>query len=709
MTDARSIRPAVSRTTPATPLVISTPEIAELAGVRRPVVTTWRRRHPSFPDPVGGDSSRPLFDPSEVADWLVTTGRAERDQIEPDLRLYALAGLGAAFSGRELIELATALICLRHLDDDEPLADGTDDVAGLTERAASVDPGDELLFSEVERLPGDAGWLAAAVDDLVEAAWGCRTAVERLMGVRNRINAAGIDTEGVTPELARLSAELSGARERARVAGPLCVTDLAAGCGDLLAAVARTLGDDYDVMCTAAAADPFLARLVRRRLVVHGIPSIDIDVRVGDDLPDDSGDPDAIVTRIPYAAGEDRAPTEVLDTVDDISLRLRPGRAAVVLGPADVLVGELRPYSPEERHRAALLTSNTVEAVVRLPGGLAPFRPGYEMGLWVLTPAYESRWRGRVLVADIADRELTGEVVDALVQDVVTWRRAGYRPDAHTRVHAVQVDVRALVEPPRALTAHRRLSAREVDATGAARVASMTRFEAELDRLGAEATAVRRPVRAGLGAGTVARPASATIGELARRRRLRVVQGSRLQSADIGAAGHHDVLGPAEVLGQRRRGMRRIDRAALADRYPRVRLTEPGDVVVTTAPEVGVFVDHAGLSVVEFPARALRIPAAESEQFTPRVLAALLAAGSCGVRPAGAVRPALRLEEHTVALLDAAAVRRLDAFLADVDIRRDVAAHEIDALDELRRTATAGLTDGTLAFTGDPTSPTGTT
>ena len=51
-----------------------------------------------------------------------------------------------------------------------------------------------------------------------------------------------------------------------------------------------------------------------------------------------------------------------------------------------------------------------------------------------------------MLLADVSDRELTGEVITALAEDVVTWRRDGYRPQAHTRAFGVQVRVGDLVD-----------------------------------------------------------------------------------------------------------------------------------------------------------------------------------------------------------------------------------------------------------------------
>lgn len=694
-------------------LLASMADIAGLAGVRRPVVTTWRRRHADFPAPVGDDTP-PLFDAREVCEWLIATGRAERGRLEPDLHLHALASFDSALPPRALVTAVTALICLRHLDD-EPLADGGRvDLDDLRDRAAAVDPADDLLLSEVTALPYDLGWLARTVDDLIEAAWGCRGAFERIMTARDRLGARELCSSTVDAGLARLVAGLSGVRERARHGGSVVVADPAAGPGDLLAAVARLAVEDCAPVVVAAEPEAYLARLVRRRLTVHGVPTIDQDVRVGAELGEDAGDPDAVVTQLPYAPAESRSAADALARIDEIGLRLPPGRTAVVLGPADVLTGALRPYSPDERARAELLTGGMVEAVIRLPGGLVPFRPGYETAVWVLSSAYASPLRGRVLLGDVSDRPLTADVVDALVADVVTWRRDGYPPGAHTRTFCVQADVGDLVDEPGALTARRLPSVRERATEVPAAVARVAELESALARLADPAATPREPVRTGVARAAARRPGGTRVGGLVRAGRLTLVKGARLAPEHVTADGHHPVLGAPEVTGGvdgevsggvtgglsggRRAGGRYVDRGVLAERYPRAVLTEPGDIVVTTAPTPGVLIDHEGYCVVEFPARALRIPDSERGQLTPRVLAALLTAGGGVRRAAGAVRAPRRLEDWEVPLLASGTVRRLDRLLAELDERRRLAQDEIDALDELRRIATAGLADGTLTL-----------
>lgn len=681
---------------------MSMPEIASLAKVRRPVVTTWRRRHADFPLPVDGHAALPLFDARQVAEWLLRTGRASAEQVGPELSLHTLGSLASALPAKDQIAVITALICLRHLDG-EPLVNGTADVIGnLRQRASRLDSKDQYLATEIFEAGDHLKGIAIAVDDLVEAAWGIAGAFERVLAERSRFGATELLVSAVAPALARLMAEISGARELAAQNASLVITDLAAGPGDLFAATARLLGPDHTPMFIGAEPDGYLARLARRRLLTLGVAEVELDIRSGDGLPDDAGDPDVIITQIPYAPGESRSAVAVLAQVNDISVRLAPGRVAVVLGPSDALVARLQPYSPAERERTRLIKAGVVEAVIQLPGGLLPFRPGYQPALWLLSSS--SPLVGRVLLADVSDRSLTDDVVDDLVEDVITWRRRGYDPRAHTRVFSAQVPISDLVDPPKPLTARRPRAITGVAASAATNVSRITSIQADLaDLVAAQSPTATRPITSHLVTDTLHTPSRATIGMLAARRQLTLAKGTRVREADIGREGHHKVIRPEEVLGRRRLGDLLIDRSTLAERYPHAQLTEPGDVIVTINPAVGAIVDGSGFSVVAFPARSLRITQDGREQYNPRVLAALIAASQAASRPAGAVRAAYRLEDLPLPLLLPDELRRLDALLARLDERTDQANREIELLAEMRMIATAGLSDGTLTFTNDLT------
>ncbi|HEY9473752.1 MAG TPA: hypothetical protein VIS06_07865, partial [Mycobacteriales bacterium] len=403
----------------------------------------------------------------------------------------------------------------------------------------------------------------------------------------------------------------------------------------------------------------------------------------------------AVVTQLPYQPAETRSVTEVLTRVDEIGLRLGPGSSAAVLGPASVLAG---PLTVGAYDRAALLRTGVVEAVISLPGGVVPFRPGYQTAVWVLTQAYGSALRGRVLLADLSNRPLTPEVVDGVVADVVTWRRDGYRSGAHSLRHCAEVEVDRLLARPGPLTARPVRTERELVTVVPTTVTRVNELERALGQL-ADPTTARETIRTGVARAGGSRPDTVSIGDLISSGRLSVISGTRLAAEHVTAEGHHHVWGAAEVTGRTRVGDRSVDRAVVAEHYPRAVFTEPGDVLVTTAPDKAVRLDQVGFRVVEFGVRALRVPESERERLPPRVLAALLAA-NChdGLRVAGAVRAPRRLADWQVPLLDPDTAGRFDALLAAMERRRALAHDELDALAELTRITAAGLTDGTLTL-----------
>ncbi|WP_161849128.1 hypothetical protein [Frankia sp. ACN1ag] len=714
--------------TDAGTLLISMPEIADLADVRRAVVTTWRRRHADFPAPVAGqelDASIPMFHAPDVVRWLAANPRRGNRQIEnADLRLYLLRCLGQRLGARTFVATASALLCLRHLDDDEPLvpmaaaaaapptvgAEKDDDLlASLRVRAERVDPDDRLLLSEVMALGPHASWLAPAVDELVEAAYNTRDAFGRLLGARHRFNVPELYTDSVVPRLAHLIAELSGAREQARETGVVHVADPAAGAGDLLAAVHAVIDEAEDVKLSGVEPDRFLARLARRRFTVAGVARRDLDIRAAASRHTNA---DAVVTRLPFRPAEERDAVEVLAAVRRIADALSSRQTAVILGPAEALVDPLPVHRPAVRRRDELLTTGLVEAVIHLPGGMVPFRPAYRTALWVLRREEDAPAHGRVLLADISDRELTDDIVETLVLDVATWRRDGFRPDEHLRVFASQAAISQLTTRPGeasvALTAPRptgepsRRAARavvrirEIDD----RIASHREGAGTGDAMpGFGGLVAEREDPRALPTASIARlaRASAPGGPL-----LRILPGARIAPGHVRPIGNHSVFGAPELTGAARVGGRRIDRMVLADAYPRAALTQPGDIIVTTGPRFGAHLDESGYSIIEFPARGLRLTDAGRAVLTPRVLAALLVAAAPTGRAPGAVRGPRRLEDLCIAALPEPVVRRLDTLLAGADARRAQLLHELDMLDELRRTTVDGLTDGTLTLVAAP-------
>jgi hypothetical protein len=332
---------------------------------------------------------------------------------------------------------------------------------------------------------------------------------------------------------------------------------------------------------------------------------------------------------------------------------------------------------------------------VRLPGGVYPARPGYPAALWVLTRDPIPATKGRVLLADLSGTALDQPTVDSVAEDILLWRTEGHRRDGHDprngRVVPLEnLELRrgAALRPPSpaSVTLRARLAADRPALIG----------EVERRLTDAEQEAIRYAEEHGpLNTGAVqrdgARPKELALGALQAARRIRQLAGHRLHPEHVGPNGHHRVIGSSEVLAQA--SQRWMDRLTLATEYPHVALTDPGDLVVTSVPRFGVFLDDDGFSVIEFPACGLRV--SPSDPLIPRVLRALLATARNTTRSPGAVRGP-RLQDVTIPDLSWDEATRLDEVLLRLEERERLLRQQADLLAELRELAVTGFADGTL-------------
>lgn len=687
--------------------LVSMAEVARMAAVRRPVVSNWRRRHADFPAPVSDLGGRPLFDGGQVVEWLLAGGRgnAETSELRVELVLFGITGLRERFTAWELVETLGSLLCLRHLDG-RPLTPSTggqpDDGAwaAVVERAQRMDAEDDLVLRELTAVGAKAAPLLSYAEALVEAAYGEHGAHEWLLASRRRLGAADLAADAVAPELQHLLVAVADVGGRLERHGEAVVGDPHARSGDLLAALLPE-GEDHDGLTVLAAdSDPRLVRLTRRRLLLAGVDELALDVQQGNELEERMADLDVVITQLPYRPGEERSAYEALLEVERVADLLLPGRTALVLGPADALVDELRDVEAAQL-RVDLVRSGVVESVVALPGGLQPSRPGYRPALWTLTREPVDGARGSVLLVDVSAEDLTAGVAAHLAEDVLLWRAESARaPHGHDPRHGQVVSVTELyarfgaaltptAPPASVLLSDRRAERPALIAEAEARLRTAADTSRALD-------ATAGPYRGNVQRRMGHRPARITLRQLIRARRVRKLPGHRIDAADLSADGHHPVLSAEELTGALPVGSRRIDRLLLAARYDRAALTQPGDIVYTLIPRLALHVDHDGVSVVAYPARILRVRRDLRETLPPRALAALLGAARGTARSPGAVRAARAVEDYQLPDLDADELRRLDALLADVEEREALLRSQADALAEARRLTVAGLADGSL-------------
>ncbi|MDJ0337932.1 hypothetical protein [Cryobacterium sp. PH31-O1] len=663
-----------------TSLLMTMSDIAALAHVQRPVVSVWRSRSAGtdtpFPPPVSRRRDVDVFDADQVGGWLERTGRGNNRDATADAAAYAVA------ARHDFDDIAlrgvTALLALRAARDH---ALGGYTAAELLDAADENDPDDDLLFREVEALGIRLVALAGYVDVLVEAAYGPAPAFERMLTDRTKRKLA--DAGDVT--LSRAAIDLLTHTVTAlRFTQPAdsVIVDPTGSAGDLLVALHEAHPSDLPVL-TANDDDP-VARLQRRRLMVHGIVRTGLAVQASGEFSVDGA---AVhVAQYPSAAHPSMTPVEMLSAIDHIVLQLTDQQLAVVLAPAAVLtdIG----LSPEaDQLRSSLLRSGQVRAIVRLPGGTLTSKPQQLQALWVIGAAHTQHALADryAMVADLVATPLDTAVIDDLVSDLV----ASLGDRGTVRAHSFRFARLALT---RTLLASRRPLVAGVNTVAVPLEQSAASLAVDIDRL----TAVLHVDLAVQPAPRSDAAATVTVHELLADGHLHYVAGNRIAAADViegeaDAAGIR-LIGPAEIANPTELGHRSIDRLRFAVDYVSGRVTEPGDVVFCTSPKPAALVDTEGTSVVLFPARILRIDRADPNGLLAEVLAADIAALPPGHRRWRAWKARHVAPNQRQALAEAVTSLRWE---------QKQARDRLGQLDELTDLLMAGVTAGTITLASD--------
>lgn len=670
-------------TAAAAPLYLSSADIARLTNVQRPVVSMWRTRSASTPTPfpasVTTEHAQERFDAVEIARWLEATGRGNNPQARDDIAAFASLD-GASLSDPTVFLGLGALLCLKVITGlelgDKPSAD-------LLDLSDAADPEDQFLFSEIEKLGARLPTLARHADQLADAAYSPRAAFETLMSQRFR---AGVQDQASTAidDIARaiaaktaiaLAAEVGSDEQR--------FADHTPGGSDLALALLSQNGD-RPITLLSTADDSDAARLVRRRLRAHDVPRIDLPGQQSSA----SNTPLVHLAHFPGPGAPQMTDVEILHAVDDIALRLGDAERAVLVAPASALIDGTT-HRDVEQSRADVLRTGRVRAIVRLPKGHVPTKPRQALALWVLGPDAAPAEDRRTMIADLIDTPTTPDVVDDLVMDLAAATSVQRLRHAHAFRFARPVMTRQLLTTKRSLVevAPLRRPAPSPDGNDLER--RIKRLVASLDADTDPAPRLPQPVRVIPLERENVPPADTTIDALIRARHLKTIAGNRLQADDIGNGNGADVIGPDELIGLRPLGSRRIDRLAFTAKYESGRFTEPGDIVFCTSPRLSAIIDADGGSVVAYPARVLRINAADPGGLSAEVLTADLANVPAGTRqwrrlPVRRVPPNQR--------------QPLEDALETLRRERLATMQRLTRLDELTNLVVDGVTSGSLAL-----------
>ncbi|MDH6136385.1 hypothetical protein P3T37_005810 [Kitasatospora sp. MAA4] len=700
-------------------------EIARLAGVGRAAVSNWRRRHPDFPQPVGGTEASPTFALDRVESWLRGQGKIVELPLLERAWQQLEALRDAASHPAALLLPAGAFLLLLHRAPERwrELADEPDTRLALALpralaelSAATLGPPGAALLS-LPTLYGSTQLELARVLARLAAEHGAAAGYEQLLTRYAEANSRQVSP--TPPEAAALLAALAAAEPHLH--GDLrSVLDPACGLGALLLALPA------DTVRYGQELDPVLAAVALLRLALHtpaATPGpLALELGTGDSLRADAHPgllADAVLCQPPYNErdwGHDELRYDSRWLFDQVPPRAeselawllhclahtRPGGLTALLLPPTVASRRAG-----RRLRAELLRSGALRAVVALPAGVAP-PYGVPLHLWLLRrpdPQDQAAAPRRLLLLDAtATQPAAAQSATAASggRDRIGWpelrrtvletwqafdgaaRTGGPTPADRPGVHRV-LDAIDLLDDETDLSPARHLP----PATPVGGAAALEHLHGRLAEVLTGLAGLDEALP------PVAEPAERTaapmitIGELVRAGALEVHssgQGPATRPADDGAAGGVPVLTEQELTADR-------PPAQLADPAADLVLTRPGDVLT---PVLG-----AGVAVVVRPGdrtdgvalgRQLHLLRPDPAVLDPEFVAGRLRSTAGSRRASSHASTTARLDVRRVQLPRLPIERQQE--LGEAFRRVAAFETELRRAGELGRRLAQGLTDG---------------
>ncbi|MZF90006.1 N-6 DNA methylase [Streptomyces sp. SID5643] len=440
--------------------LVSRSDIARMAGVRRPAVTNWERRHPDFPEPVApsaGSDEPEAFRADRVLEWL--SGRTVPANAlrpgEPTGTTYgdrfrsAWHGSGSGnlltaveqLSRRDADRLRGRLRISDYLDllltlvfarsqDQEQWSRYVDDPETILQ-TLRMPEGGEVPLAEVVRFLDDTPQPTPAEG---------RQAFDRLLELFSSADARAAEEFFTPRSVSRVMGRVLAAQGPAkRLHDPFCRT------GELLTAyldAATEHGAAMPEQVVGRAPREEFLRIAQMNLAIHGarhsliLPGRHSPAR-SHGLGDAPGSFDAVITNPPFGSvgpWPDTSPaywrygasrSREFDWLQYVVSCLAPGGRAAVLMPA----GAGFRGSAERETRARLVEDGVVECVMSLPPQLFELT-SVQTHIWLLrSPRMGGEevlfvdGSGLGSMATRTRRELSDAEIDSLVRSYASWRQ----------------------------------------------------------------------------------------------------------------------------------------------------------------------------------------------------------------------------------------------------------------------------------------------
>ena len=640
--------------------LLSPSDIADFAGVSRPVVSNWRKRHADFPPAVAGSEAKPLFARDAVTAWLRGRGHKIEDGGTAGQVWFALNALRDRVRVEDAADFVMLVATLKRVDP------ATFERVVRTHRAGQ---GAALhkAVAELRHAPGLQD-LREPSTSWLELQSSLSVVIDAVAGVRDGELAASIDAvlERLSRSQIKGGAEYGfvGSRTSALLAslvgdddGP--VYDPACGIANVLirtaerGTVRQLIGSDINRDALRVGAQRALLHGVNVHLVAG-------DVLVSDPLPDLRAD--VVVAEPPFGMAWDsslamsdprfafgvppRMASDLAWLQHAIAHLAPSGHAFVLTSP-----GALLRAGAERQIRANLLSAGCVEAVVALPTKMLP-HTSVGPALWVLRPRTEP---GTVLLIDASNVP-----VDDVADKVALWLgRAGAAPVRPDAPHA-EVPVVELLAADAALAPAKWVRQRSVDKSSIG------------DSFVRGASAVAQTLGTVAGS-SLALDALADIPEsrVATVRELIENGVVELQLGRPDRAHNIDPVAEARIVRAVDIKNRRLPATSGLPTPMDLDLTAPGDVLVTTMNEVRAVVDEVGGHLASTGVDRLRI--LDPESITAEYLAATLAGPWNSRLQAGTTIQRAPIRDLEVPLIPASDQRKMTQALGTLDAIRELA------------------------------------
>lgn len=588
------------RVPPANPeslKLVSLADVAKLAGVTRPAVSNWRRRHDDFPEPVRETGAVSLFDLTHVEAWL---NKHQKKQVASTVREKIAAALNTVRTDITITRAAEIGMMVLGAHVIDPFDDWADPVE-VGRRAERI-----VSYHVLDPRPGSESVDVVAAAPLVNALpslvheYGTVPVAEALIAevTEQERGAAGWLTtpRGLADLMVALAGDLSGT-----------VYDSVCGVGTTLLAIQQATGAKP---LRIVGNEPERATYVlgALRMITHGVAAT---VR-RQDSRFERQQADFVFTTPPFERDSD------WDWLDQTIRKVNDGGQGFHVSPHTLLVRG----GSDARQRAALIHQDVVEAVVQLPPDLYS-GASVRSALWLLRPPKEAA-APTVLLIDARQagtrRGSTVELAQKDIDDIVAIYRQWWKDGSPSKHELPAV----AVAKEQLLAGECRLAASSWAGTDADVSSSLSRVQRARSRLRDRADAlVRIPLPEQLTAGSgTPRP----IHELIDSGEADLLRGLRLTPERLSRAGSGDT--PVIWLGDLGDDLLATPsrKAELGTVRRDVPVSRWGDVVISVdGPEVRAAVVTGDGAVVEAPLQCLRLR--RPSMARARVIAAMLSAG----------------------------------------------------------------------------------